>query len=146
MAWEQKPKYHNRIELSKNEYDDFGIPKISLYWKKNEEEIRTARIFITELGKLFAQKNIGRIGILAYLNEHKGNFPENDSPAGHHHMGGTRVGYDPKNYDVVDTNLKLFGTNNLYIAGSSIFRTSGHANPTLTIVQLSLRLAEHLSS
>ncbi len=36
MAWEQKPKYHNRIELSKNEHDDFGIPKISLYWKKEE--------------------------------------------------------------------------------------------------------------
>ena len=47
--------------------------------------------------------------------------------------------------DVVDANLKLFNTNNLYIIGSSIFRTGGHANPTLTIVQLSLRLAEHLS-
>ena len=60
-------------------------------------------------------------------------------------MGGTRVGYDPKNYDVVDANLKLFGTNNLYIIGSSIFRTAGYANPTLTIIQLSLRLAEYLS-
>ena len=80
------------------------------------------------------------------LNEKKVNFPENDEIAGHHHMGGTRVGHDPNNYDVVDKNLKLFGTNNLYLVGSSIFRTGGHANPTLTIVQLSLRLAEHLSS
>jgi len=61
-------------------------------------------------------------------------------------MGGTRIGYDPNNYDVVDSNLKVFNTNNLYIIGSSVFRTGGHANPTLTIVQLSLRLAEHLLS
>ena len=87
-----------------------------------------------------------RIGMLPYLNDDKVNFPENDAIAGNHHMGGTRVGHDPNNYDVVDKNLKLFGTNNLYLVGSSIFRTSGHANPTLTIVQLSLRLAEHLSS
>ena len=83
---------------------------------------------------------------IEYLNENKVNFPENDDIAGYHHMGGTRVGHDPNNYDVVDKNLKLFGTNNLYLVGSSIFRTGGQANPTLTIVQLSLRLAEHLSS
>ena len=60
-------------------------------------------------------------------------------------MGGTRIGYDPSKYDVVDSNLKVFNTNNLFVNGSSVFRTSGHANPTLTIVQLSLRLAEYLS-
>ena len=146
MAWEQKPSFNNRIELSKNEYDDFGIPKISLYWTKNAETLNTVRVMLTELGKLFAKRNIGRIGMLPYLKDDKVNFPENDGPGGHHHMGGTRVGHDPNNYDVVDKNLKLFGTNNLYLVGSSIFRTGGHANPTLTIVQLSLRLAEHLSS
>ena len=61
-------------------------------------------------------------------------------------MGGTRVGANPNNYDVVDSNLKIFDTNNLFVIGSSIFRTGGHANPTLTIVQLSLRLAEYLST
>ena len=60
-------------------------------------------------------------------------------------MGGTRIGNGFNKYDVVDENLKVFNTKNLYVAGSSIFRTGGHANPTLTIVQLSLRLADHLS-
>jgi choline dehydrogenase-like flavoprotein len=45
---------------------------------------------------------------------------------------------------VVDANCKVHGQENLYIAGSSLFPSCGHANPTLTIVQLALRLAEHL--
>ena len=61
-------------------------------------------------------------------------------------MGGTRMGTDYKNNDIVDKNLKVLGTKNLYMTGSSVFRTGGHANPTLTIVQLSLRLADFLKN
>ena len=59
-------------------------------------------------------------------------------------MGGTRMGDGTDKFDVVDKNLKVFDTKNLYIAGSST-RTGGHANPTLTITQLSLRLGDYLS-
>jgi choline dehydrogenase-like flavoprotein len=45
---------------------------------------------------------------------------------------------------VVDPDSRVFGTDNLYIAGSSVFPTMGYANPTLTIVQMTLRLADHL--
>jgi choline dehydrogenase-like flavoprotein len=45
---------------------------------------------------------------------------------------------------VVDADCQVHGIGNLYIAGSSIFPTGGHANPTLTIVALALRLADHL--
>ena len=45
---------------------------------------------------------------------------------------------------VVDRNQRVFGIANLYIGGSSVFATSGHVNPTFTIVQMSLRLADHL--
>ena len=61
----------------------------------------------------------------------------------YHHIGGTRIGSDSKN-SVVDNNLKIHGNKNLYIAGSSVFPTSGYTNPTFTIVQLSLRLGEHI--
>lgn len=45
---------------------------------------------------------------------------------------------------VVDRNCRLHSLNNLYIAGGSVFPTVGYAPPTLTIVALTLRLADHL--
>ena len=59
-------------------------------------------------------------------------------------MGGTRIGNNPKD-SVVDKNLKVHGIDNLFINGSSVFRTGGHSHPTYTIVKLALRLGEHLS-
>src|SRR6185369_16131038 len=60
-----------------------------------------------------------------------------------HHMGGTRMGSDPRT-SVVDADLRVHGAENLWIAGSSVFPASGCANPTYTIVALSIRLARHL--
>lgn len=59
-------------------------------------------------------------------------------------MGGTIMGNDI-NKSVVDSNLKVHNISNLFVAGSSVFPTGGYANPTLTIIQLSLRLGDHLS-
>ena len=52
---------------------------------------------------------------------------------------------DPKQ-GVVDEHGRVHGTSNLFVAGSSVFPTAGWAPPTLTIVALALRLAEHLKS
>jgi choline dehydrogenase-like flavoprotein len=53
---------------------------------------------------------------------------------------------DDPSKGVVDADCKVHGIANLYVAGSSVFPSSGHANPTLTIVALALRLAQHLRS
>ena len=50
---------------------------------------------------------------------------------------------DPKG-GVVDANCLVHGTQNLFVVGASLFPTAGFANPTLIIVALALRLAEHL--
>jgi choline dehydrogenase-like flavoprotein len=47
---------------------------------------------------------------------------------------------------VLDLNCEVFGVKGLYAAGSSTFPTSGYANPTLTIVTMSMQLASHLKS
>ena len=62
-----------------------------------------------------------------------------------HHMGTTRMSKDPKN-GVVDTNSKVHDLDNLYIAGSSVFSTGGACNPTMPILQLGLRLVDHLTA
>ena len=60
-----------------------------------------------------------------------------------HHLGTTRMS-DDASKGVVDSNCKVHGISNLYIAGSSVFPTGSHANPTLTLIALTLRLANHI--
>ena len=62
---------------------------------------------------------------------------------GEHHIGTTRMSADPA-HGVVDSDCRVHGLSNFYIAGSSVFPTSGFTNPTLTIVALACRLARHL--
>jgi choline dehydrogenase-like flavoprotein len=62
---------------------------------------------------------------------------------GFHHMGTTRMHQNPE-HGVVDADCKVHGIGNLFIAGSSVFPTCGFSNPTLTIVALGIRLAEHV--
>jgi choline dehydrogenase-like flavoprotein len=64
---------------------------------------------------------------------------------GNHHMGTTRMAARSGD-GVVDTDCLVFGTDNLYVAGSSVFPTGSCANPTFTIVALAHRLALHLAA
>ena len=61
-----------------------------------------------------------------------------------HHMGTTRMSVDPRE-GVVDRDCRVHDVANLYLAGSSVFPSAGHSNPTLTIVALAVRLARHLA-
>ena len=138
---EQKPNFNNRIELSSSIKDDFGIPKTKLYWNINNDFTNSIRVSLTELGKNFIDSDIGRIGIDNYVFKNK--VPD-DIYGNYHHMGGTRISLDSSN-GVVDKNLKVHNTNNLYVIGSSVFPSAGWVNPTFTIVQLSLRLSKYLT-
>ncbi len=62
---------------------------------------------------------------------------------GHHHMGTTRMSTDPSS-GVVDADGRVHGVENLFVCGSSVFPTGGYANPTLTILAMAYRLADHL--
>ncbi|MBG0792660.1 hypothetical protein IYY11_04370 [Methylocystis sp. H62] len=142
-AWEQAPEISNQVSLSEAR-DRFGIPRVNLLWKKNELDRRTIVESVDAFNKLIMGNNLGRIQLDAWMLD-DGEYPLNDELAGYHHMGGTRMSISSK-YGVVDKNCKVFGSDNLYVAGSSIFTTGGHNNPTLPIVQFSLRLKDHLLS
>jgi hypothetical protein len=139
-VWEQEPILENRVELSK-EIDSIGVPKTNLYWKKTKKDIDTIRKTLETFAISFIQQKIGRIKIYSFLDT--GDFPSNSNLASSHHIGGTRMSNDP-NLGVVDENCKVHGQSNLYIMGSSIFPTGGYTNPTLPIMQFTLRLADHL--
>ena len=142
-AWEQAPHYENRITLDTKK-DKFGIPKPILNWQKKPLDRKTIIKSVEVFNQWLLEIDGGRIQLNDWLVNKK-NYPTNDELAGYHHMGGTRMHENPK-FGVVDKNCKVYGSNNLYMAGSSIFTTGGHNNPTLPIIQLALRLANHLVS
>ena len=88
-------------------------------------------------------KELGRLQLFNWMIKNE-DYPDYDELAGYHHMGGTRMHVNPE-FGVVDKNCKVYGSDNLYMAGSSVFTTGGHNNPTLPIIQLALRLANHLA-
>ncbi|TVQ34917.1 MAG: GMC family oxidoreductase [Geminicoccaceae bacterium] len=141
-AWEQEPRARNRIELSGHERDRFGVPRPLLHWTKSTEDLVTVQRTALAFGQLLVQADVGRMRARPWLLG-EADFPDDDELVGNHHMGGTRMSSLPE-HGVVDANLRVHGQPNLYVLGSSVFATGGHANPTLTIVQLAHRLADHL--
>lgn len=142
-AWEQAPNINSKIKISDDQFDSFGIPRPILNWKKTSFDKATINKTLQQFNAWILYKNLGRFKFNNWLLK-AGPFPDSLETGGHHHMGGTRMG-DNAISGVVDKNLKVFNKENFYILGSSVFPTGGHANPTVTILQLALRLSSHLS-
>jgi hypothetical protein len=141
-AWEQVPNIDSAIQISENQFDSFGIPRPLLNWKKTSFDIETISKTLQQINAWVLFENMGRFKFNNWLLT-EGPFPDSIETGGHHHLGGTRMGTNISD-GVVDINLKVFNKENLYILGSSVFPTGGHANPTLTILQLAMRLSSHL--
>lgn len=141
-SWEQRPRAENRVTLAP-EKDRLGIPRVRLYWTLDDEDKRSALESARCLGRYIADYDFGRLRLEHWLST-ADPFPDDDELGGCHHMGGTRMARTPEQ-GIVDRDCKVFGQRNLYIAGSSVFPSGGFANPTYTIVQLALRLAEYLA-
>ncbi len=143
VSWEEEPLKSNRIELSQSKYDKFGIPRPVLFWEKNPVDKHTWSVSTQIFNQWIQENDLGRLRLKDWALSDLP-YPQTYSPGGYHHMGGTRMGDNPET-SVVDANCRIHGTENFYVAGSSIFTTGGYTNPTLPIVQFSLRLADHLA-
>jgi choline dehydrogenase-like flavoprotein len=132
---EQRPHRWNRIELGSRR-DRFGnpLPRLALAWTDEEQE--TLERLRDCLSEWLRTARLGRLQVT------KGRRPDFNA---HHHAGTTRMGLDSR-AGVVDPQGRVFGLENLYLAGASIFPTAGYANPTLTIVATALRLASHVDA
>ena len=134
---ELAPQPDNRVTLA-SERDRFGQPLPSVRWKWDDLTRRSARRAQQILTALFSRSGVGTL-----------NMPEDDPPpipnpeGVNHHIGTTRMHVDPR-HGVVDENCQVHGISNLFVTGSSVFPTGGYANPTLTIVAMAIRLADHV--
>ena len=140
LVVEAAPDPDSRITLS-GERDLFGQNRIAVDWRLSDLDLRTARRAIELAALEFGRLGFGR-GRGDLLEDGTG-WPADTMEAGKHHCGTARMAADPKT-GVVDANCRVHGMSNLYVAGSAVFPTIGYANPTLTIVALALRLADHL--
>lgn len=132
---EQAPHETNRVELGRG-VDSFGLAQAHIVWKWREDDYRSSL-----RAKAIVDAEIHRLGMGTVIDR----TLENAVPGAAHVIGSTRMGANPTTA-VVDENCNVFGVRNLFLSGSSVFPTGGWANPTFTIVALSLRLAAHLES
>ena len=136
--FECAPDPDDRIELTTRR-DALDRPLPRLIWRMRTGDIESLMATHRLLDQSLQAAGLGR---LVPRSADAAEWLAAAEPA-LHHLGGTRMHDDPA-LGVVDRNARAHGVDNLYIAGGSVFPTGGFANPTLTIVALSLRLAEHL--
>ncbi len=135
---EQTPAPESRVTLS-DRRDALGRPLVRVDWRIGADTRRTQ----VHLHELLAER-VRRLGIGRFesrLLADPGWRPTYGDAA--HPSGTTRMSVDPR-HGVVDAHCRVHALANVYVAGSSVFPTSGHANPTLPLTALALRLAEHL--
>jgi len=136
---EQAPNPESRVTLS-SERDQLGMPRASLDFRTTPIDRESIRLMAKFARLEFKRLGLGQVVEAPWAED--GSWPS-ALVEGPHHMGTTRMSDDPST-GVVDRNCRVHGLNGLYIAGSSVFPTGGHANPTLAILALAMRLAAHV--
>jgi len=143
LTSEQQPDPESRILLS-DKVDALGIPRANVRWKLTELTLHTIRKYVETLREQFRRAAIGEIELDPWV------FADVDSQRWtehitdqYHHIGTARMDDSPR-AGVVDQNCQVHGIANLYIGSSAVFPTSGHSNPTLTIIALCIRMADRL--
>jgi choline dehydrogenase-like flavoprotein len=138
---EPVPDPDSRISLQ-GERDALGMPRVRLSWNPGDLALKSLKRGIEVLALEVGRLGLGRLRFS--FDPESDEWPERVKLSGHH-IGTTRMHEDVRQ-GVVDAQCRVHSVNNLFVAGSSVFPTSGCNNPTLTIVALALRLADHLKA
>jgi choline dehydrogenase-like flavoprotein/nucleoside-diphosphate-sugar epimerase len=139
---EQSPLQENRVMLSEHR-DRLGLPMAHVVFEAGDSLRRDVVTFARLLDEDLRAAGIDGFRIAPEIAA--GDTSGFDLYDMAHTAGTTRMGRDPGT-SVVDENCQVHGISGLYIAGASVFPTGGHANPTMVIVAMAIRLADHLSS
>jgi choline dehydrogenase-like flavoprotein len=137
---EQTPDPSNRVTL-KEDRDRHGVPRVHIAWRVGTQDAQAVLRAFQLLRESMSRSGAAQV---VFDDELLAGQIARSIPLGHH-MGTARMAASAGG-GVVDVDCAVFGLPNLYIASSAVFPTSSHANPTLTIVALAVRLARHLRS
>lgn len=140
---EQSPYSESQITLT-TARDQLGLFRPKIDWRISEEEISSIARYVEIARATFAREGIGRVVPIPELINNPSDIVTRCKES-YHQMGGTRMA-STDSEGVVDPNLRVFGTKNLYICSCSVFPTSGFANPTHTLIALAMRLARYFGS
>ncbi len=148
INWEQIPNEESRITLNPARTDPvFGQPVTHLNWQMLMADKRTLARGLELVEGFLRRKGAVDFRLLTEVGggADAWTFPPEEGAlaTGDHHMGALRMARHAED-GVVDANSRVHTVDNLYIAGCGVFPTGGFANPTLTIVALALRLADHM--
>ena len=145
---EQAPNPDSRVKLN-GERDATGMPRVSLDWRMSTVDVDSVAGLVAALARESQRLGLGTVEPASWLADPDKRWVSDELVSAHpiggfHHMGTTRMANDPRR-GVADGYGRVHGLANLYIAGSSLFPTGGWANPTLTILALSLRTADRIA-
>jgi choline dehydrogenase-like flavoprotein len=139
---EQRPDPSSRLRLS-DRTDRLGVPIAQVDWHIHPEERNTIVRLGHLIGETFSRAGLPKPVLEPWVAAKRPDEAVIIDMA--HTMGTTRMSDDPKK-GVVDRNCRVHGVRGLHVAGSSVFPTSGHANPTLMLLALAIRLADQLKT
>lgn len=145
---EQAPNPESRVRLG-GQRDALGQRRIDLDWRLSDLDKHSVRVLVEALDTGLRRRGLGTVVAADWLDDPAILWRSDPTISAHpiggyHHMGTARMGLDASD-SVVDADGRVHGLENLYVAGSAVFPTSGWANPTFTILALSLRLGDHLA-
>lgn len=135
---EQEPNPESRVSLS-DDTDALGMRRLRVDWRYTAGDVHTVQAALASLAD-----DVSGVGRFDYEPSTVEQEMTRYGAYGGHHIGTARMGSDPRS-SVVDADCRVHELENLYVAGAAAFPTSSQANPTLTIVALALRLADHLA-
>ena len=139
---EQEPTAESYISLS-DKKDKFEIPEALINWNITKKTWDTAIATATAVKNEIEHLNFGEVKLYDHLNHNNPDWSNYLSDVCHQ-MGGCKMSLQPQE-GVVNVNLQVWGISNLYVCSCAVFPTSSHSNPTLTMLALASRLANHLS-
>lgn len=139
---EQIPIDQSRITLSDQALLADGMPAVRLDWQVDGAELAQLRDFVVATDEALRTAGIGELEIEEPLLALDSAFLSTLSDT-YHACGGLCMSSTPTT-GVVDEDCRVWGTLNLYVAGSAVFPSSSHANSTFTALALATRLAHHL--